>query len=104
MQQVGRLNIGASLQSIIGYTLLSSSLFTDNGSEGGTGSALLSLRYPVNLAGSNAFKRNTGGAITILQTFLDISGEVRFEGNVARDGGGIRMLEYSYVSSRSNEN
>lgn len=60
---------------------------------------MLSLRYPIILRGDNIFKGNLGGAITLLQARLDIAGQILFEGNVASNGGGIEMLDYSTVSS-----
>ena len=75
--------------------LLLLSSFTDNKAD--TRSALLSLRYPMYLDGENIFKRNIGGAITLLQTQLDFSGLAWFESNSARDSGAIKMLDQSIV-------
>lgn len=65
--------------------------------EGGLQSALLSLRFPVTLQGTNLFQGNTGGAVTLLQTHLDVFGTVIFEDNVAVDGGAIKLLDQSMV-------
>lgn len=61
-------------------------------------SALVSLRYPVSLQGTNLFQGNKGGAITLLQTEIYVSGRVDFIENRAVDGGAINMLDYSAVS------
>ena len=60
-------------------------------------SALLSLRYPITLAGHNLFARNVGGAVTLLQARLDIFGSVLFQDNVAEDGGGVKLVDDSRV-------
>lgn len=64
----------------------------------GINSALVSLRYPVSLQGTNLFQGNEGGAITLLQTEMYVSGRVDFIENRAVDGGAINMLDYSAVS------
>ena len=60
-------------------------------------SAVSIFRYPLLLQGSNIFKENEGGAITLLQTQLDVSGSAWFEGNHAYDGGAITILDQSVV-------
>ena len=65
----------------------------------GSESALLSLRYPIFLRGNNIFEANAGGAITLLQAQMDISGELLFKDNTASSGAAIHMLDYSTVSA-----
>lgn len=60
-------------------------------------SALLSLRYPIVLQGTNIFEDNEGGAITLTQSYMRTSGSIRFEGNTAENGGAITMLDQSTV-------
>ena len=60
-------------------------------------SALLSLRYPITLAGHNLFARNVGGAVTLLQTRLDIFGSVLLQDNMADEGSGIKLVDDSRV-------
>ena len=61
-------------------------------------SALLSLRHPITLRGQNTFRENMGGAVTLLQAQLNISGQILFEGNIASNGAGIKLLDQSTVS------
>jgi predicted outer membrane repeat protein len=54
-------------------------------------SALAAFRFPVTLNGSNVFRNNSGGAITLLNTQMDAFGEVVMDGNTAAFGGGLAM-------------
>ena len=58
---------------------------------------MLSLRHPIVLEGTNIFEGNTGGAITLTQTYMHTLGFIRFEGNRAENGGAVRMLDQSTV-------
>ena len=62
----------------------------------GTG-ALLSLRHPITLKDSNIFQGNMGGALSLFQARMDVSGQVLFENNTALNGGGMLMFELSIV-------
>lgn len=86
---------------VIFVVLFICSIFTANQNKGGTRSALLSLRHPVTMNGDIVFMSNMGGAITLLQTQLDISGQILFEGNVAKNGGGITLLDHSIVMTNT---
>ena len=60
-------------------------------------SALLSLRYPLVLKGTNIFQGNQGGAVTLTQAHMDTFGSIRFEGNTAESGGAVTLLDKSTV-------
>ena len=82
---------------VVSYNIILFSRFVDNkvGTDG-TG-ALLTLRHPITLKGSNIFQGNMGGALSLFQARMDVSGQVLFENNTALNGGGMLMFDQSIV-------
>ena len=60
--------------------------------------AVRSLRFPIAFYGNTIFKDNLGGGVAVLQSRMDISGTVWFEGNSALDGGAVALRDQSVVS------
>ena len=54
-------------------------------------SAIAAFRFPTIFSGFNNFTGNIGGGITLLNTRMEASGSLWFEGNRAVFGGGIAM-------------
>ena len=75
---------------------LSNSTFTNNKAD--NQGAILGFRYPISLHGTNNFTNNAGGAVRLLQTRLDASGTIWFEGNTAMEGAAIAMEDQCLVS------
>ena len=61
-------------------------------------SAVASFRFPTIFEGTNIFINNTGGGIMLLNTRMQASGVMLFEGNSAVFGGGIMMDDRCLVS------
>ena len=58
---------------------------------------MLSFRYPVSLSGANVFKRNMGGAVSLMQSRVDVNGTVHFIENSAVNGGGLALEDQCLV-------
>jgi hypothetical protein len=61
----------------------------------------LSFRLPISLSGINTFRGNKGGAITLLQSRVDISGSAMFKDNSARVGAALILEDQSLVLASS---
>ena len=59
--------------------------------------AVLSLRYPLSLHGTNIFKNNSGGAMFLLQARIECNDFIWFEDNSATNGAAIELLDQSNV-------
>ena len=70
---------------------------TFSGNKASNQSAVLSFRFPISLNGTNIFRGNKGGAITLLQSRIDIGGTALFEENSARVGGALILEDQSLV-------
>ena len=56
------------------------------------------FRFPITLRGTNYFRRNVGGGITLLNTQMDVYGVVILDSNTADFGGGLAMDDRCLVS------
>lgn len=72
-------------------------LSTFYGNKAKNQSAVLSFRLPISLSGTNIFRRNKGGAITLLQSRIDVSGSAVFRDNSARVGAALILEDQSLV-------
>ena len=79
----------------LSLSLLFSSFLNNVAHEEG---AVLSLRFPIKFNGRTVFKNNMGGGVVVLQSRMDVSGWVWFEGNTADQGGALMLREESVVS------
>ena len=68
------------------------------GNNATTQSAIFSFKFPIALSGSCVLRENNGGAMSLLQSRVDIRGSVLFVGNVARMGGAMQLEDQSIVS------
>ena len=60
--------------------------------------ALLSVRFPIQLEGSNIISDNIeGGGVSLLDTRMDTKGSILFEGNSAVYGGAIAIEDEGLV-------
>ena len=60
-------------------------------------SAIVSFRFPISLSGTNVFRRNEGGGISLMQSRVDLSGTVHFIENSAVVGGGMALEDQCLV-------
>ena len=82
-----------------------SSLFQNNTSlqSAHDTSAVAAFRFPTSFIGNNTFIANRGGGITLLNTRMQASGTMLFEGNVAVFGGGIAMDDRCLVRKHASQ-
>ena len=59
----------------------------------------MSFRFPISLSGTNVFKRNTGGGISLMQSRVDVGGAVHFIKNSAVVGGGMALEDQCLVKT-----
>ncbi len=57
----------------------------------------MSFRFPISLGGSNVFKRNEGGGISLMQSRVDVGGVVHLIDNSAVVGGGMALEDQCLV-------
>ena len=81
----------------LNYSIYLSILSTFYGNKAKNQSAVLSFRLPISLSGTNIFGRNKGGAITLLQSRIDVSGSAVFRDNSARVGAALILEDQSLV-------
>ena len=62
----------------------------------------MSFRFPISLSGTNVFKRNEGGGISLMQSRVDVSGTVHFIENSAEFGGGMALENQCLVMVTNN--
>ena len=70
---------------------------TFSGNKANNQSAVLSFRLPISLGGRSIFRGNKGGAITLLQSRVDIGGSAVFKDNSARVGAALILEDQSLV-------
>ena len=58
----------------------------------------MGFRFPLTLEGTNVFRGNIGGGVSLLQSHLNSFGHTLFEDNIAARGGGIELRDSSVVS------
>ena len=73
---------------------------TFSGNKATNQSAVLSFRIPISLSGTTTFRGNQGGAITLLQSRVDISGSATFKNNSARVGAALILEDQSLVLAK----
>ena len=78
-----------------------SSQFLNNEGQLGSEGAVMGFRYPISLWGTNVFRGNKGGGISLLQTELQAHGYILFENNVAQNGGGMELKDRSRVRKKT---
>ena len=71
------------------------------GNRGMNQSAIYSFKFPITLDGSCVFKGNMGGALSLLQSRVDVRGSAVFTDNIARMGGAMTLEDQSIVSTLS---
>ena len=71
------------------------SIFTGNKAE--REGAIMSFRFPISLNGTNIFRRNEGGGISLMQSRVDVGGAVHFIENSAVVGGGMALEDQCLV-------
>ena len=59
--------------------------------------AVLSFRFPISLSGTNVFKSNEGGGISLMQSRVDVGGTVLFLENTAVAGGALALEDQCLV-------
>ena len=59
--------------------------------------ALLSVRFPIQLEGSNVISDNIEGGVSLLNARMDVEGSVQFQGNFAVEGGAIAINDEGLV-------
>ena len=57
----------------------------------------MSFRFPISLSGTNEFRRNEGGGISLMQSRVDVGGAVHFIKNSAVVGGGMALEDQCLV-------
>lgn len=75
--------------------MTSSSVFSGNNAS--RQGAILSFRFPILLNGTNEFRRNEGGGISLVQSRVDVGGTVLFIENSAVTGGGLALEDQCLV-------
>ena len=60
-------------------------------------SAVVSFRFPISLSGTNVFRKNEGGGISLMQSRVDVGGTVHFIENSAVVGGGMALEDQCLV-------
>ena len=60
-------------------------------------SAIVSFRFPISLNGTNVFRSNEGGGISLMQSRVDVDGTVHFIENSAVVGGGMALEDQCLV-------
>jgi hypothetical protein len=60
--------------------------------------AVMSFRFPISLSGTNVFRRNEGGGISLMQSRVDVDGAVHFIENSAVVGGGMALEDQCLVT------
>ena len=73
---------------------------TFSGNKATNQSAILSFRIPISLSGTTTFRENQGGAITLLQSRVDISGSATFKDNSARVGAALILEDQRLVLAK----
>ena len=65
---------------------------------------VVGFRFPVVFSGTNIFKSNTGGGVSINRATLTCDGDMLFQDNFgAFIGGGLRIGEFNLVSIASSK-
>ena len=67
------------------------STFLDNTSDKRDIPAVTAYRVLIEVDGYNAFNRNIGGGVTLLNSRIDVKGHIDFYNNTAVFGGGISL-------------
>ena len=57
----------------------------------------MSFRFPISLSGTNVFRKNKGGGVSLMQSRVDVGGAVHFIENSAVIGGGMALEDQCLV-------
>lgn len=77
----------------------SHSNFLYNSANNNSDGTVMGFRFPLSFNGTNIFRGNTGGGVSLLQSHLNSHGHIVFEDNVATRGGGMELRDLSVVSA-----
>ena len=97
------ISAGREINYVTDYYVICSNVFFHNllstftRNAAADGGVILAYKFPMQFEGTNLFTENTGGGVALLQTRMDIAGNLRFQNNTALTGGGIKMQEQSVV-------